>query len=53
MPPLPILLLASTLLALALRNEPGLSDAGSLALPAFLLLVSGAVALTGRINRAS
>jgi hypothetical protein len=38
---------------LALRNEPGLSDDGSLALPAFLLMVSGAVALTGWVHRAS
>jgi hypothetical protein len=51
--PLSILLLASMLLALALRNEFGLSDDGSLALPAFLLMVSGAVALTGWVHRAS
>jgi hypothetical protein len=53
MSPLSIFLLASTLLALALRNEPGLSDDGSLTLSAFLLIVSGAVALTGWVHRAS
>ena len=51
--PLPILLPTSTLLALALRNEPGLSEAGFLALPASLLMVFCAGALTSWVYCAS